>query len=369
MGQTNINAPLINNNDDAVQIVMWHVEVGEFVQRGQIVVTVETSKAAVDVEAPDDGFLRWKGGFLDDVVPVESTLAILTDSADERYLPPEDSPQNGMVEQTETRKATLKARVLAGKLGVKLEDIDLAEGMTITEQVVSDFVARCATKKQDRIKVANKSSSESTAAVIVGDGAHAKYLYDVCRRSGVCHIIGCVSTSLLRGERVGEMEVVGSDDDLPVLYTSGVRLALVGVGSSRSGTRSNDIRIRVFDRLKEIGFILPVVVDSDASLSATATLGEGTVVGAGAVVSNNVVIGRNCLINVGAIVCHDSVIEDHVHITPGAILAGGVFVGEGSTIGMGATILDGTRVGKNCLVPNNFRVIRDLADGMVAYEI
>jgi len=44
-------------NDDYVTIVEWHVEQGGAVKSGQTLVSIETSKMVMDVDAPGDGFL------------------------------------------------------------------------------------------------------------------------------------------------------------------------------------------------------------------------------------------------------------------------------------------------------------------------
>jgi 2-oxoglutarate dehydrogenase E2 component (dihydrolipoamide succinyltransferase) len=48
--------PQMNPNDENAVIVRWHVRSGERVMAGQPLVTLETTKAAFDVDAPQDGF-------------------------------------------------------------------------------------------------------------------------------------------------------------------------------------------------------------------------------------------------------------------------------------------------------------------------
>ncbi len=362
MTQHNIRTPLLNNNDDSVKVVEWHKALGDSVAVGDVLVTLETTKVAEELESTSAGYLRWRNDA--EFATVGDILAIVSDSADEPFSEP------GQLATAATggeRHVTLKARALAKQLGV---DLDAIEGDRITEQAVKDFAAKAQEPPQPVVAIDLDAmiarAPAGAATVIVGDGAHATYVHDVCMRAGTTYVLGCLSNQRPVGSRVGDMVVVGSDDDLASLRERGVRRALVGVGSSRSGARSNAIRKRIFDKLKSLGFDLPVVVDPDASLSATATIAEGTVVGARAVVSTNVRIGVNCLINVGSILCHDVVIGDHVHVTPGGILAGNVRVGEGSTIGMAATVLDSASIGKDCLVPNGYRVLADLPDGKVA---
>ena len=48
--------PQINPNDENAVVVRWHVQSGERVTAGQPLVTLETTKATFDVDAPQDGF-------------------------------------------------------------------------------------------------------------------------------------------------------------------------------------------------------------------------------------------------------------------------------------------------------------------------
>lgn len=83
------------------------------------------------------------------------------------------------------------------------------------------------------------------------------------------------------------------------------------------------------------------LVHPSAVVSASAKIGEGSIVMAGAVVQANARIGRYCIINSGASVDHDCVIECFAHIAPGAHLCGNVKVGEGALVGVGVGIAPG----------------------------
>ncbi len=89
---TPLHAPRVNNNDDIVQVVAFRVGVGDYLEKGDIVLDVETDKAIVEVAAENDGYviklmcevddrvavgsiLLWQGGRLDEPVP-EAAVAI-----------------------------------------------------------------------------------------------------------------------------------------------------------------------------------------------------------------------------------------------------------------------------------------------------
>jgi dihydrolipoamide dehydrogenase len=63
-------------------IVSWEKNIGDPVARGDIVATVETDKAVMDVEVFRDGFLSGPIAPVDSVVPVTQAIAYLVDTAD-----------------------------------------------------------------------------------------------------------------------------------------------------------------------------------------------------------------------------------------------------------------------------------------------
>lgn len=382
MSQFDVLVPRINNNDDTVRLVEWHATVGARVAAGATLATLETAKAAVEVPSDVAGFVRWLSAPAASELHVGSVLAVLTHEAGAEFTPPSTilAPGQHVAGQhvagqhaagphtpraSTAPRLTLKARAVLRSLGLTAAELECAlPAGVIGEDAVRAYAARRAAAHGSAPR--KLDLADGRAAIVIGDGAHARYVHDTALRASACRIVGCISNERAPGDFVGRMSVLGRDADLAALFQDGVRKALVGVGSSRSGARSNAARQRIYEKLVELGFDVPVIVDPDASVSASASLGAGTLVGARAVVSAHASTGRNCLVNVGAIVCHDVQLGDHVHVTPGAILAGSVTVGDGSTIGMAATVLDGTHIGKGCLVPNNVRVIRDLGDGETA---
>jgi dihydrolipoamide dehydrogenase len=64
-------------------VVSWDKKIGDKVSRGDIVATVETDKAVMDVEVFRDGFLSGPIAPVDAVVPVTHAIAYLVESADD----------------------------------------------------------------------------------------------------------------------------------------------------------------------------------------------------------------------------------------------------------------------------------------------
>ncbi len=75
-----IKMPQLSDTMTEGVIVSWEKNIGDAVKRGDIVATVETDKAVMDVEVFRDGFLSGPLAPVDAVVPVTHAIAYLVES-------------------------------------------------------------------------------------------------------------------------------------------------------------------------------------------------------------------------------------------------------------------------------------------------
>ena len=78
-----IKMPQLSDTMTEGVIVSWEKNIGDEIKRGDIVATVETDKAVMDVEVFRDGFLSGPIAPIDSVVPVTEAIAYLVDLKDE----------------------------------------------------------------------------------------------------------------------------------------------------------------------------------------------------------------------------------------------------------------------------------------------
>ncbi|MCB1738677.1 MAG: 2-oxo acid dehydrogenase subunit E2, partial [Gammaproteobacteria bacterium] len=78
-----IKMPQLSDTMTEGLVVSWEKEVGDKVERGDIVAQVETDKAIMDVEVFREGYLSGPISPVDAVVPVGGAMAYLVDSADQ----------------------------------------------------------------------------------------------------------------------------------------------------------------------------------------------------------------------------------------------------------------------------------------------
>lgn len=195
--------------------------------------------------------------------------------------------------------------------------------------------------------------------VILGASGHAKVVAEIARQLRF-EVVGFIDEINLnrRGESFCGSTVWGGLEELPGLFASGVRQAIVGFGD-------NSLRITSGAALESLGFELVSAIHPTAVISSDVIIGKGTVVAAGAIINPSTVVGRLVIINTAATVDHDCSVEDGVSIGPGAHLAGYVRVGRGAMIGIGATIIDHKCIGSNSIVGAGAVVVKDVAERVV----
>jgi acetyltransferase EpsM len=124
---------------------------------------------------------------------------------------------------------------------------------------------------------------------------------------------------------------------------------------------SNSERRRVGELLLQRQALLDTIIHPQAVISASCSIGGGTVVLAGAIIATSAELGRCCIVNHGASVDHDCKVADFANICPGAHLGGNVVVGNGALVGIGSSIIQGVKVGPNSIVGAGAVVISDVA--------
>lgn len=199
--------------------------------------------------------------------------------------------------------------------------------------------------------------------LVLGHGGHAASLVDILERENKYKIAGYVINNQMTSCSI-EYPIVGTDDDLLNLYQSGIKNAIIGVGY----IGKSDLREKLYERLKRIGFCLPIIRDPSAIVSEHVEIGEGTAIGKGAIINTGAKIGKMCIINTGTIIEHDCIVEDFSHISVGSVLCGGVRIGEASFVGANATVIQETKIGNHCIIGAGVAVRKNVEDNYMVWN-
>lgn len=201
--------------------------------------------------------------------------------------------------------------------------------------------------------------------ILVGGGGHCKVVASIIIENNKYEIIGISDLKTEIGKEILGIKINYTDEQLEKLYKNGIKNAFVTVGS----VGNPELRIKLFNKIKNIGFNIPIIVSRNAIISTNVVIGEGTVIMPGVIINPGVKIGKNCIINTGAIIEHDCIIEDNVHIAPGVTLSGGIKIGKNSHIGTGASIIQNVNIGENVIVGAGSVVIKNVMDNIKIYGV
>lgn len=221
MIKAEVLVPLLNANEPEARLVEIHVKEGQEVAKGALLLTIETTKAAADVEAPEAGCVRLlaeEGAILE----VGERLALITETADE----PLDLKASAKKERASADggpRLTKPARVLAEQLGLDLAS--LPSDRLLTEEAIRQLAG----KPEVDVPVLKQVDPGKTL-LIYGGGGHAKTVMEMARALGTFKIAGIIDDGLPAGTDILGIPVLGPREILPGLVAQGVRLAANGVG-------------------------------------------------------------------------------------------------------------------------------------------
>ncbi len=168
--------------------------------------------------------------------------------------------------------------------------------------------------------------------LLIGGGGHCKSVIDVIELENKYNIVGIVDKKELISKEILGYKVIGCDDDLAELFKK-YKFAVVTVGQ----IKSNTLRVKLFNLLKDIGYSLPTIISPLAYVSKHTIIDESSVVLHHALINAGAKVCKNCIINSKVLIEHDVVIEDNCHISTGAIINGGTVVKENTFVGSNAT--------------------------------
>lgn len=135
-----IKLPRQSEKLDESLITFWQVSEGDPVEKGDVLVEVQTEKAVSEVEAPASGVIKEIVKKRGDTVTVDEVLAVLESGADESGVVEESETVEEAKPSDDNKKATPRVKKIAKELGVdwKLVTPERSDGK-VTEEDVRKF--------------------------------------------------------------------------------------------------------------------------------------------------------------------------------------------------------------------------------------
>lgn len=378
-----VSAPALGANEDTVMLAEWLKDEGAFVHRGEALCGVETTKAQLEVEAEEEGFL-FRLAETGARVPVGAPIAVIAERVDTdvrgllaRAVP---STGSGPARAEGGRRWTRKAEIVARRLGIDIATLADRLGRPVTE---ADVTAAQAPAKDDR----NGADGGAGGAVIVssprrvadlhedrfpagrpervlllGGGAGAGAMtVDVLSRTHRQRAVGILDgNAATHGKTVGGVPVLGPLDAIEALWTEGFFDAAIILFTQDIAERA-----AVFGSLKAKGIRFANVIDPSVEIRGGTTFGEGNLVMANAFFSTAVTVGDNNFFASHCCIEHHSRIGSHCTFGPRTTTSGAVTIGDRVKTGMAVSVEPYLTIGSDSLIASGAVITADIPPASV----
>lgn len=192
--------------------------------------------------------------------------------------------------------------------------------------------------------------------IMLGANGHAKVCIEILKEMGE-KIDYCIADKKFKGSDCLGIPVLKGDESLLELKKRGYGRVFIGIGQ-------NEIRARLFNYVKENGFIVVNAISKYAIISSSVKLGIGIAVMPGAIINSQTIVEDCVIINTGATIDHDCKIGFSVHIAPQSALAGNVIIGENSFLGIGSVVIPNICIAENVIIGAGSVVISDIKSNL-----
>src|SRR5262249_23688695 len=103
--ERSVKLPDIGEGIAEAELVEWHVKVGDLVREDDLLATVMTDKASVEIPSPLAGEVSWIGAQIGEAVAIGSTLVKLEVAGDDIAEPEDEAPKKDVTAPPIAKKA------------------------------------------------------------------------------------------------------------------------------------------------------------------------------------------------------------------------------------------------------------------------
>ena len=362
---TPVLIPWTDVNSEAATVVAWHVPDRSHVTSGSSLVDVETSKAALEIEATADGFVLQLVAAGHDVTVGEPVAVLFDDEAalnayvDARAS---DASSTGNGDERGPR-ATAKARERAIELGVDLATIPATGLITVRH------VEEAAGSVPEAIRDAAEPlvGDETTQRLLlVGAGLGATQVLDILSATPGQSAIGIVDDDAsFWGRTIRGLPVVGGSAAIAALWERSVMDAVVITIST-----SVEARARLRALCQAAGIPLANVLDPTAKIATGVRMGAGNVICAFVQLGTETQLGDNNFVSAFNSFDHHNVLGSDISTGPGCMTSGEVHIEDRVRLGTGIFVEPKLTVGAGAMVASGSIIVHSVpADHAVKTKI
>lgn len=335
-----ITIPFLGANDNNCLIVETPISNGDFVKRGQLIFSVETTKSAIDVEAEEDGYFysmlsvgeRRDYGDLVAIITSENEKDLAFEILQKANQSPKDEGEI---------KITKKAEILLKRAGLdRSAVINYAAGQEINEVLVSQYIASFSFNDK---RLGFKNSVEKVAVIGGVGGGGALIIIDAVLNNSTQAVTGIYdSNQNFYNKYVLGIPVIGGEEKMIADFREGKFDSII-----IAFNRDLDERQSAYDRYKSMGIPFANVIERSVQLRTGVEIGEGNVILANSYIAACTKIGNNNFISSNVCLEHGNIVGSHNAFGPGVFTSGNVIIKNKIRFGTGVYIEPNLTIGNN----------------------
>jgi len=320
MSTTKIIIAKQNNNDDCYKINDL-LEDSKKVIAGDVLFTLETSKALIEVPAKDEGYFKLNPEIINGSdVQVGQIVGIIAWSKKEKV---DFTINDNKSEKKESINFTKAAMEFAVKNNIDVKKFK--DEMIVTLEMLKNLESHSLT-------LPDKITKPKIA--IIGAAGQGLEVLEIIKSQGSFHFSGFIDSRFPKEKEYCGYPIIGNDKSYESIFNKGTKNIVIAGG----WLKKPEIITELFLKAKKAGFSFPNIIHNSAIIANDIHTGSGIQIFAKVFIGPNVKIGDGCVINNGAIISHDSKIGKYNFIAPGAILAGNVKVGNFAVLGINSSV-------------------------------
>jgi acetyltransferase-like isoleucine patch superfamily enzyme len=350
--------PTTDVNSETAVVTAWQVPDRSLVRTGDLLAEVETSKALLEVLAPDAGYLlrcAEEGEQILLVRPLAHRCA--TDGALDEHAARLTEASAAASASTDGVRATAPAIRRATELGVDISSLSVP-GL-ITVKTVEAAAGRRAMTPAPELPMPLSAPAGVERIALIGAGLGATQVIDILAHGASSRAVAIVDDDQDRwAGQVAGVPVVGGTQQLKQHYADGrFDSAVVSISTSVPA------RTRFRELCGELRLPLANAIDPTARLAAEVEIGAGNVVCAFCHFGVGARIGDNNFLSAYNSFDHHTVLGSDISTGPGCMTSGLVRIGDRARLGTGIFVEPHVELGAGVQVASGAVIVSSVPAG------
>jgi acetyltransferase-like isoleucine patch superfamily enzyme len=348
-----VMVPVTDVNSETATVTAWRSADRSWVEAGDVLAEVETSKAVVDVVAPEAGYVLRRAREGEEIRLVDP-VAYLFESLEalhEHAARPAQAAAQATSATIDGVRATAPAVRRATELAVDLAS--LPPGGLITVKMVEAAAGeRPAAPFPPNLPMPLSAPSSVERVALVGAGLGATQVIGIFAGTAQKAVAIVDDDPTRWGEQVAGVPVVGGTQQLRELHTDDrFDSAVICISTSVPARR------RFRQICGELGIPLTNAIDPSARIGADVELGRGNVVCAFCHFGVGTRVGDNNFLSAYNSFDHHNTLGNDISTGPGCMTSGLVSIGDRARLGTGIFVEPHVEIGEGVQVASGAVIV------------